>query len=147
MNLRLRHAPVFGALLYGLALLPGCGEGRPALVKASGSIIIDGKALEKGYIQVLPANARPATATIKPGGQFVLGTFTEDDGVVPGKHKVTVVSVDEANGMRTFGCPASYGDPLTSGLEITVDEPTDTLLLQLSWKGQKPVVEKVIKEF
>ena len=120
---------------------------RPKVIKASGIVVVDGEPLESGYIQFIPENDRPASAAIGPGGKFVLGTFGDDDGCVPGKHRITVSSVDESNKtLRKFNAPPEYADLLTSKLEMSVDEPTDALLVRLTWGGRKPTVEKVRPE-
>jgi len=146
--------PSFRRCAVALSLLSlvavGCNRqpARPKIVKASGVVVVDGEALESGYIQFIPENDRPASAKIGPGGKFVLGTFEDDDGCVPGKHKVTVVSVDETDKtLRKWNAPQEYADLLTSKLEMSVDEPTDALLVRLTWGGRKPTVEKVRPEY
>lgn len=143
-----RHCVAALSLLFLSTL--GCNRqpARPKVVKASGIVVVDGEALESGYIQFIPENDRPASAKIGPGGKFVLETFENEDGCVPGKHRVTVSSVDETDKtVRKYKAPPEYADLLTSKLEMQVDEPTDALLVRLTWGGRKPTVEKIRPEY
>lgn len=129
-------------VVFGLAALTGCGVEKHTLVKVSGTVLLDGKPLESGSIQVVPANGRAASAQLGPGGRFTLGTYTNDDGVQAGTHKVSIVSVEELNKTsRRWNAPQEYVDIATSGLEVTIDEPRDDLEISITYRGKKPVVE------
>ncbi len=153
MNVRLRPVSWLrrSTLLDFSRCSPAAGRGvLPCSCKAIGLDHHRRQGSGKGYIQVsCRRTPRPATATIKPVGQFVLAPSGEDDGAVPGARKVTeVFRRRQANGMRTFGCPSSYADPATSGLEINVDNRPSAAPAPLrrqasgSWSSKK-----VIKEF
>lgn len=44
---------------------------------------------------------------------------------------------------RNMADSQEYGNPNTSGLEITVEEPTDDVKIELSWEGKQPFVERM----
>lgn len=136
-----RQLLAFG-LLLALAM-SGCGEGRPTRVKVSGQVLIDGVPLGHGFVQVIPENDRAATGTLGPDGRFTLTTFDPGDGCVPGKHTVTVIANETLNPQsQRWHAPKKYIDPTTSNLHAEVSGPTDSLLIELSWGGGAPFVER-----
>jgi hypothetical protein len=137
--------------MVGLAflgcLLPacwGCGDGRPRRVPVSGQILIDGEPLPVGNIRVVPDDARAATGTIGPDGRFSLTTFDQDDGCVPGTHAVVITAYEPISGSAIrWLAPPAYRQLDTSGLTATIDEPTDSLVIELSWNGGRPFIERM----
>ncbi|MEX0585128.1 MAG: hypothetical protein WD176_00695 [Pirellulales bacterium] len=128
-------------LLFAASVLCGCSD-RPQLVPVSGKVLIDGQPLTYGTIMVIPANDRPALGRIGRDGSFVLSCFDDNDGSVLGTHKVTVSAVETLNSSsQKWHAPKVYTEPATSGLEVTISEPTDSLVIELSWRGGKPFVE------
>jgi hypothetical protein len=95
-----------GLIVGGLLLVGGCGNRyRPPyeIVSAAGSILYaDGTPLPvpvsvQFWPQMEPVNPkeypRPATAIVGPDGKFTsLTTWQFNDGIIPGKHKVQVLS-------------------------------------------------------
>ncbi|MEZ6064556.1 MAG: hypothetical protein R3B90_02350 [Planctomycetaceae bacterium] len=133
--------------LVALALLVGCGESRPGIVPIKGQVMIDGKPLTHGFIQVLPADARPASAKIGPDGRFTLSTFGEDDGCVPGTHPVTVVATESIDATSTkWHAPKAYADPATTNLKVNIAPGHEEITINLSWDGGEPFVEKFAAE-
>ncbi|MEZ5939936.1 MAG: hypothetical protein R3C18_01005 [Planctomycetaceae bacterium] len=140
MNMFLRCSFLCSVAL--VVLLAGCSDGRPARVPVSGRVLIDGKPLETGVVQVIPANDRAASGKLGPDGRFTLTTFTEDDGCVLGTHVVTVIaneSIDPQS--QRWHAPKKYCDPASSGLTIEIQKATDDLVIELSWDGAEPFVE------
>ena len=140
--MKVTHTP--SCLLFLLCgMLAGCGDGRPVRVPVSGKILIDGKPLGSGYVRVVPADARAATGQIDAGGNFRLTTFDEGDGCVPGTHRVEVIAYQTISHTAIrWLVPKIYQKASTSGLTVTVEEPTDSMLIELSWEGGKPFVEQ-----
>ena len=135
------HVAIAGACLLTLS---GCFDGLPQRVPVSGTVLIDGKPLTKGSIMVIPMGERPAGASIGPDGRFTLTTYEPNDGVITGTHYVTVFSTEHLNDRETrWLAPKKYGDPQTSGLSVTIDGPTDDLIINLTWDGKKPFVERM----
>ena len=127
--------------IAALPLLTGC-DGLPERVPVSGKVLIDGQPLTYGSIMVIPENARPAMGKIAPDGTFTLSCYEDNDGSVLGTHKVTVSAVEALNSSsQKWHAPKAYTEPDTSGLEVTITEPTDSLVIELSWKGGKPFIE------
>jgi hypothetical protein len=78
-----------------LAILVGCGDdsGLPKRYPVSGTVTYNGKLLEKGNINFAPdgPGGRAAGGSIVDG-RYSLTTQDPDDGAVPAKYKVSVVS-------------------------------------------------------
>ncbi len=121
----------------------GCGNGRPDRFPVSGQVLIDGKPLEHGFVQIMPKDGRAASGKIGPDGKFQLTTYEPNDGCLPGKHIVTVIAKEETGPhSRRWHAPKKYMDPTTSGLTADITEPTDSLKIELTWDGGKPFEEK-----
>lgn len=120
----------------------GC-DGRPKVVPVSGQVVINGEPLKvKGFVRVEPADGRAAIGAIDPSdGTFTLTTFEKDDGCITGTHPVAVIANVMVGGTELVSLiPEEYSDTSTSGLEVTIDEPTDSLKIELSGK-LKPAPE------
>lgn len=93
---------------------------------------------------VIPADQRPAGGDIGPDGRFTLSSYELNDGVVTGTHKVTVQATEHLDERTTrWLAPKKYGDAATSGLTVTIDQATDDLVIELTWDGKKPFIEKM----
>ena len=122
-------------------LFAGC-DNRPERVPVSGTVTIDGQPVEHGQIMVVPTGMRPAYGDLGPGGKFTLTTFEDDDGVVPGTHKVTVSATEpQGPSAQKWHAPQRYADLTQSDVTVTVDGPTDDLKVELTWDGGKPFVQ------
>jgi len=116
-------------LALGLALLGtllgGCGggdEGR--VVPAGGKVTYKGEPIAKGTVVFTPDKGRPATGAIE-NGSFILSTYAEGDGALPGKYKVGVVVTEEVptkggDNTTKYIVPQKYSDPEQSGLTAEV---------------------------
>lgn len=74
-----------------VALMAGCfGQGRD-LTAVSGTVKANGKLVTEGQIMFYPAGGgRPAIGQIDSEGRYELSSYTKNDGVAAGKHKVTL---------------------------------------------------------
>ena len=141
---RSRSLGALTAVLAGLVGALGCSDGKPHRVPVSGIVKIDGKPLAGGSIMVIPAHERPAGSSIGPDGRFRLSSYELNDGVVTGTHTVTVQYTDPISERETrWLTPKKYGDPRTSGLTVTIEEPTDDVIIDLTWDGKQPFVERM----
>jgi len=127
-----RYLPVIAGLLT--LLLAGC-DGRPSLVPVSGQVLLDDQPVTAGFIRVIPSDARAASGSIGSDGRFQLTTFEENDGCVPGTHKVTVSAFDQSGSGTRWVAPRRYCDPATSDITATIDGPTNSLVIRLSSQG------------
>jgi hypothetical protein len=129
------------ATLVGFALV-GCSD-RPKLIPVSGIVLIDGQPLTYGAVQVQPSEARAAVGRLGPDGRFTLTCYDDNDGCVPGKQAVAVVAGEPAGANATrWLAPKKYADAATSGLSVEIKEPTDKLVIELTWAGGKPYIER-----
>jgi hypothetical protein len=128
-----------------LPAIVGCGDGRPARVAVSGRVLIDGKPLQTGFIQVYPDGNRPASSPIASDGRFTLTTFDENDGCMIGKHRVAVQPQKVINATTTkWFAPKKYTNRVRSGLTLEITGPTENAEINLTWQGSghdKPYLE------
>lgn len=131
-------------VLWGLLLISavGCGgDGRPSLVKVTGTVTLDGKPLAGAIVAFQPITdakakfQRPSAGTTDASGKFVLGTYAVDDGAPVGKFRVGIVkrevvgtlpenynseSESETNLTYKWVTPKSVAAPETSNLTAEV---------------------------
>ena len=142
----IRHSwCLWPAVLLGISsvCMFGCDDGRPKRVHVSGKVLIDGQPLKTGYIQFIPQGARPAGGKIDSEGRFQLTCFDPGDGAVVGKHRVTVTASEFVSPTQTkWFAPKKYGDVTNSGLQQEITGPTDDVVINLTWDGGKPFVER-----
>ena len=93
-------------------LVAAIGCGNSGVVPTTGMIRSEGQALSGGKVIFTPVGQlRPAVGEIESDGSFVLRTFKEDDGAMPGKYRVTVVADLEVGGKEahvTFMAPKNF---------------------------------------
>src|SRR5262249_52771695 len=98
-------------------------EVRP--VSAAGTITYQGKPLAQGQVQFVPGKGRAAYGTIE-NGRFVMTTFEEGDGAIPGELKVGVISVEQVPSGKgsdpdsRYLIPPRYGNPSLSGVAVKI---------------------------
>jgi hypothetical protein len=116
----------------------GCSDGRPTRVPVSGKVLIDGKPLTVGSIRFVPEGARPSAGRLDREGHFTLTCFDGEDGAVLGTHRVQI-SASEIVGEEkvTWHAPRKYADFRSSGITVDVSEPTDSVVIELSWAGEQ----------
>jgi hypothetical protein len=109
------------------AAVIGCG-GDPDAVKAvpaAGTITFNGKPIESGTIGFIPGVGRPASGKIKDG-HFTMTTYSENDGAIPGKHRVVVRSTKQipsptgGDPTITYLVPARFSIPGDSFVDVEV---------------------------
>ena len=122
----------------------GCGDGRPARLAVSGQVLIDGRPLTYGYVRFVPTGGRPSGGRLDAEGRFTLSCYGENDGIIPGTHRVEVDGSEWLSATkRKWHAPKKYFRYRSSGLEQEITGPTDSLLINLTWAGGKPFVETV----
>lgn len=125
-------------------LLAGCGDGRPERVKVSGRVLIDGKPLSYGTIRFVPEGARPSYARIGQDGSFTLTCFGDEDGIIPGTHRVEINAGEALSETKVkWHAPGKYASYKTSGITETIEKSTDSLTIELSWDGKEPYVQRL----
>jgi hypothetical protein len=157
-------ALLIGSLLIVVAVLTGCGDGRPALVEAVGTVTVNGKPVEGATVVLQPIEveakdfARPAAGVTDANGEFHLGAYGDGEGVPAGKYAVGIekrelvgelpanynAEMPEATPLKyRMIVPKQYNDPAQSGLTV---EATSSGLEPATFdlKGPaEPVVETV----
>lgn len=135
----------FYFVAFGLLLLSssGCSDRQAGLVKVSGTVLIDGKPLQHGVVRIVPADQRASVGRLNEFGEFTLGCFEIDDGAYAGNHQVEIAATTPigSNGLKWWA-PKKYARTSDSGLSVEITGPTNELLIEISWEGGKPFVEK-----
>jgi hypothetical protein len=130
-------------LFATLMLLAGCSDGKPTRVPISGKVLIDGQPLTLGSIAFVPKGARPSGSAIDRDGHFELSCYGHGDGAVLGAHRVMVTGAQHiSESAIRWEAPKIYADIKTSDLSVNVDRPADDIVINLTWKGGKPFVER-----
>lgn len=123
-------------LLVFLLIGSGCnGGGGPSfdnLVPVSGTVTYNGEPLEQGVVSFAPIDPRGQSATGKvTDGKFTMQTTVSAPGVIAGKYKVMIESIDTPDRAPSTNpndlypksinlIPEKYRDAATSGIEIEV---------------------------
>jgi len=137
---RIRRFTQHIACVFGLLCL-GCSSNN--LVEVSGTVTIDGKPLTVGFVTLVPSNGRPAYGEIGPDGRFTLKPYNDQVGCPLGTHRVSVVAFEILSPTtQRWHAPIHYRDHETSELTATIDGPTDSLKIELTWAGGKPFIER-----
>jgi len=106
-------------------------------------VLVDGQPLTLGHIRFVPEGARPSGGKIGPDGRFTLTCFDGSDGAVPGQHRLEVAASEQIDSFSArWHAPKKYANVETSGVEVEVTEPTDSLVVELTFGGGKPFVEE-----
>ncbi len=83
------QATRLAGFLLVLAATAGCNHG-PQMVPVTGTVRLNGKPLEFGFITFQPPSGQPAQGEIQSNGTFTLSTYKLNDGAVVGKHKIRI---------------------------------------------------------
>ena len=132
-----------GVLILSLFPLWGCGkqvvDGRPALVKVSGTVFHNHEPCSEARVVFAPKNhSYAATAKTDSQGKFTLQTFDPEDGAVPGEYHVAVSKfevIDLPGGgiKETFLLPQKYRNARLSGLTAAIPAGgTDDIRIELN---------------
>jgi hypothetical protein len=127
-------------VIIAASVSSGCGGADvPKTTPVTGKVAYKGSPLTKGSITFTPIGKglasknmvrHPATSGIGPDGTYSLGSFTADDGAVPGDYAVMVASYkndptdEEISKGATYesAIPAKFSSAQTSPLKATVPE-------------------------
>jgi hypothetical protein len=122
----------------------GC-DSRPKRVQVSGKVLIDGEPLQYGAVDFVPEKGRQASGILDKNGNFTLTCYELNDGALLGKHEIQILAGDAINDTTTkWYAPKKYADRRTSGLVEEIKGPTDSMVINLTWKGDthdKPFTE------
>jgi hypothetical protein len=126
-------------------LIPGCEAPVERPVKVEGRVLIDGMPLGGATVTFIPRTAEGRRAQGETGGEgnFLLTTFQENDGVLPGDYKITVTLPSQAKDRPPVQndvvprlelwhppLPAIYGDQDQTPLQWTIP-PHGQIVLDL----------------
>jgi hypothetical protein len=136
----MRITAILSTLLTVALATIGCEPSVEERVPVAGTVLLDGEPLPAGTIRFVPDSGRPASSAILADGSFELASESVSRasamGIPRGKYRVEV-SASEVVDDETIRwiAPARYADFRTSGLEVTIQEPTEDLVVDLTWEG------------
>jgi hypothetical protein len=96
-----------------LVMVPGCSDdGIGKRYAVSGTVSYKGKPVEQGTITFEPVDpkGRVAAGTIT-GGRYSLATMPPDNGALPGKYRVTILSNDFDTALASDPAARAADDP------------------------------------
>lgn len=140
------------ALLYAFvaaATLVGCGEDHPKTVPVEGTVYFDGKPVSGANVSFYTESApRAAYGVTNSEGQFVLSTFGNRDGAVPGDHIATVSKPGEQSAAMPVSNQPPKPEDLTKHYVQTMNEKkkSENLLpAQYASKEKSPLKYTVVE--
>jgi hypothetical protein len=148
---RLLPFSFLGGLLPVLSV--GCGHTHPECVEVSGHVTYQSRPVKDGWISFAPLATdggklvRPASADLQSDGSYVLKTFRQGDGILPGEYVVAIAAYDYSgatnqniapgplSGRRLpLTVPVKYTSPQTSGLKATISPEASELQFDFDLK-------------
>lgn len=132
---RMSLCPSLLVLFALLASAAGCGGAdRAETAPASGVVLQDGNPVAGASVTLFPKEGgRSANGLTDENGRFVLTTYDQGDGAIPGEHQVAITAAnaevpevipddyDYAKaGKSSASVPPKYSDPDNSGLTATI---------------------------
>jgi hypothetical protein len=128
----------FSLPLLVLLFATGC-DSRPTRVPVSGKVLIDGEPLKFGAVVFVPDGGRQSAGIIDDTGNFKLTCFDPDDGALVGTHTIQVLASESLNNTTIqWHAPKKYADRRTSKLVQEIKDQTDSVVINLTWKGNTP---------
>jgi hypothetical protein len=126
------------AALLAAACFLGCSDGRPPIVPVSGQVFIDGKPLTYGSVRFSPGDGRVSLGRIDENGRFQLTCYEPGDGAIIGTHRVAVLTHEIIGRAKIkWHAPQKYANYATSGLTQEISQPTDSIVINLTWGEEK----------
>jgi hypothetical protein len=104
----------------------------------SGQVLIDGKPLTYGFVRFSSGDGRVSMGRIDENGRFRLTCYEPGDGAIVGTHRVAVLTHEIIGDAKVkWHAPQKYANYATSGLTQEISEPTDSIVINLSWDEKK----------
>jgi hypothetical protein len=140
---RYRRLPPAAAVIAVLvANLVGCGRHPAATFPVEGKVMFNGTPLSFGAVAFMPEKGPLARGRIESNGTFRLTTYKENDGAVPGIHRVRITCYEaqrpgfempkvEGFGMGKSLIPVKYTQVDTSGLRVEVTDRNEPFVFDL----------------
>lgn len=143
---RLPFRPLFLATTIALLSTTGCSDGLSdeSTLKVQGAISYNGEPVTTGQIVFFPdSGGKIAVGQIQKDGTYILTTYKEGDGALPGSHQVAIISERDMEGIDAEDpeaeaepsfIPTKYNMQKTSGLTAIVKEETNEIDFALTDK-------------
>jgi len=138
---RRRWVLAWGGMAAVGLLVPGCGPRVKGLNVVRGKVTYGGGPWPKEGMITFAGGPRPASAKFDTEGNFAVESFEKQQGLFPGKYKVSVECWEEQPQMMVPNSgksyvPNKYRSPASSDLEITVEagKPLTDLKLDIPKK-------------
>ena len=128
----MRHS----VLLLSIVFAAGCNSGQVPTYPVSGRVVFaNGRPVRHGTVEITSVEHQTtATGKIGHDGEFVLGTYTPNDGATAGEHNAIVVQmvIDDGSFKHTIDhgapVPTGYASYETSRLKVSVDPDKENVV-------------------
>lgn len=123
---RLCNQRIVWCVLCGMLLSSGCGgedSNLPKTAPVKGTVSYQGEPVTLGQILFIPENGeRSGIGRVQEDGTFTVTTYSDGDGAVVGKNKVTISAYDNN---LVNQVPGWYENANTTPLTLEVQPETD----------------------
>lgn len=118
-------------------LILGNLDRGPYRVPVSGRVLVNGKPLTSGTIQVIPVDeGRPSIGRIDSQGRFQLICFDGTEGAIVGRHHIEILPPTRRSDPNSqWPLPATFSNYETSGTFVEIVGPTGELEVNLVIPG------------
>ncbi len=149
-RLRVHTGSLLAILMACLAV--GCSDGRIQTFPAEGRVIFPtGEPVRTGYVESRSLDhAINARGKIDRDGSFKLGTYSESDGAVAGRHQAVVIQFIASDNLLAekylpkiehdhgHEVDLRFADYMTSELEFTIDPDAKNFITLVVEPARKP---------
>jgi hypothetical protein len=106
------------------------------MAKASGVVTLNGIPFAGARVMFVPKKGPAAMGVADKDGRYILTTFEENDGAVPGQYRVSITAqaapTPEKAGSPQATVPAKYGDPEKSELTCEIAPGVNVMDFELA---------------
>ncbi len=138
IDMKFPTKPVRFVLLFVGIALCGCGSGGPKIVKVSGVLTRNGKAVPNLEVYFMPTHGRNSVGMADEQGRFKLGYTADQEGALVGTHTVFVVFNPPQSGAERVAAPADvrpilekYGSLEKSPIKVEITKAVSNLEIKL----------------
>ena len=129
---------IASAALLVATCFTGCSDGRPEIVPVSGQVLIDGEPLTYGFVRFSPGDGRVSMGRLDENGRFRLTCYESGDGAIVGTHRIAILTHEViGNAKIKWHAPSKYANYATSGLTQEISQPTDSIVINLTWGDEE----------
>lgn len=127
-----------------LSLVAGCGDSGPTTYPVTGTVKLDGVAVERATVTFLPddmENGKPAVGQTDADGNYFLTSVVSGDGAVAGSYKIQVTKYNTPDGGAN-----PYGDGPAAELDKELTPEEQDAAMEAAYESGAADMEKAMKK-